>query len=230
VNGGLDLGYKVTKDVAVTLGYRYGHQYQQAYPSSVDTGMVNGQQMQSSADYQRLLIGLEGKPWKWLTVKGVVGPEFRDYNSAAPVDDYHPVNYYGEASLTATLTAKQTLSLIYKHWQWVSSTGKIPYADNTYALAYHWNATKQLGLDLGAKFLESDYTYGSVLKTSSSCLRDDAMYSFSGGVSYAFTSHFSTSLGYSYDFGRNLQDNVGPLVGYREFDHQLVSLSAQFKF
>jgi long-subunit fatty acid transport protein len=132
--------------------------------------------------------------------------------------------------LTATITPSQSLSLTYKHWQWVSSTGKIPYADNCYTLTYHLNATKQLGLDLTAKYGDADYTYGSVLKTSSSCLRDDAVYSISAGVSYAFTPHFSTSLGYGYDFGRNQQNNAGPLAGYREFDRQLVSLSAQFKF
>ena len=231
VNGGLDLGWKVTKDLAITAGYRYGYQYQQAYPSTVDSGMVNGQQMQSSANYQRILFGLEGKPWKWLTVKLAAGPEFRDYNSAAPVDNYHPLNYYGEAVLTATLTSSQTLSFLYKHWQWVASTGKVPYADSSYTLTYHWNATKQLGFDLTGKAGESDYNYSSVVKTSNSCLRDDIMYSLSAGVTYAFTPHFSTTLGYTYDFGRNLQDNVpAPGPGYREFDHQLVTLSAQYKF
>jgi hypothetical protein len=238
VNGGLDLGFKVTKDLAVTVGYRYGHQYQQALPHAIDTLMVNGQQAQSSADYQRLLLGLEGKPVKWLTVKLAGGPEFRDYNSAAPVNDDHPVNYYGEAALTANLTASQTLAFTYKHWQWVSSTGKLPYADNTYALTYHWNATKQLGLDLGAKYLFSDYNSaaanltGVTTTSPGQSQRNDAMYSLSVGVSYAFTPHFSASLGYVHDFGCNQQENL-PLKGYadyRDFDHQLVSLAAQFKF
>jgi opacity protein-like surface antigen len=238
VNGGLDLGYKVTDGMAVTVGYRYGHQYQQALPHSDDTLKVNGQQAQSSADYQRLLLGLEGKPLKWLTVKLAGGPEFRDYNSAAPVNNDHPVNYYGEASVSAAITTSQTLSFTYKHWQWVSSTGKLPYADNTYALAYHLNATKQLGLDLGAKYLFSDYTCGSTKLTGGTATaagqsqRNDAMYSLSAGVSYAFTPHFSGSLGYAYDLGRNQQGNLpaSGYAGYRNFDHQLVSLGVQYKF
>lgn len=227
VNGGLDLGYRVTKDLAVTVGYRYGHQYQQAYTPAVDATVgPDGRPMQSTADYQRLLFGLEGKPWKWLAVKLACGPEFRDYNSSAPVNDSRPVNYYGEAALTATLSPSQTLAFTYKHFQWVSSTGKIPYADSAYALAYHWNATKQLGVDLSAKYLDADYTYGNV----ASSLRDDVMYSLSAGVSYAFTPQFSTSLGYTCNLGRNAQDNVGALAGYREFDQNVVSLAAQFKF
>ena len=49
----------------------------------------------------------------------------------------------------------------YKQWQWVSSTGRTPYLDSAYALTYHWNATRQLGLDLGGKVLETDYTEGN---------------------------------------------------------------------
>jgi long-subunit fatty acid transport protein len=166
------------------------------------------------------------------------GPEFRDYNSAAPMNDDHPVNYYGEASLAAAITSSQTFSFNYKHWQWVSSTGKLPYADNSYALAYHWNATKQLGLDLGAKYAYADYNCGSASltggtpTTAAQSQRDDAMYSLSAGVSYAFNSHLNASVGYGYDLGRNQQDNL-PASGYanyRDFDHQLVSLGLQYKF
>jgi len=232
VNGGVDLGYKVTSNLGITLGFRQGHQYQQAYASTVDATY------QSSSDYQRLLLGLEGKPWKWLNVKIAGGPDFRAYNATAPVDHLHSITYYGEALLTATLSANQTLTFAYKQWQWVSSTGKVPYFDSAYSLNYHWNATKQLGFDLGGKFLDADYNSASTSKTTYSCLRDDAQYSLSVGVSYAFTKHFSASLAYAYDFGRNLQDDL-PTTGspsaaatanYREFDHQVASFAVQYKF
>src|ERR1039457_6367222 len=35
VNGGADLGYTVVPKLAVTLGYRYGHQYQQRFPATI---------------------------------------------------------------------------------------------------------------------------------------------------------------------------------------------------
>ena len=233
VNGGLDLGYKLTSDLAATLGYRYGHQNQQAFPSA-----INPATYQSSSDYQRVLLGLEGKPWKWLNVKLAGGPDFRAYNATAPVDDLHLTTYYGEALMTATLTTNQTVTVAYKQWQWVSSIGRVPYFDSSYALTYHWNATRQLGFDLGGKFVEADYNSASPAKTANGCRRDDGVYTVSAGASYAFTPHFSVNLAYAHDFGLNLEENLSTIgnpsaaatAGYRDFDRQLVTLAAQYKF
>ena len=82
VNGGVDLGYKLTPKLAATLGYRYGSQYQQQFPAA-----ITSDNHYSSSDYQRVLLGLEGKPWNWLNVKLAGGPDFRSYNSLAPVND-----------------------------------------------------------------------------------------------------------------------------------------------
>ncbi len=229
VNGGVDLGFKLTPKLAATLGYRYGSQYQQQFPHSVDTD-----RHYSSNEYQRALLGLEGKPWSWLNVKLAGGPDFRSYNSMSAVNDFNPVTYYGEAVLTATLTPSQTLTFNYKQWQWLSSVGKVPYFESTFALNYHWNATKQLGLDLGGKILELDYSPGNEVNPAgqNSSLRDDIVYSLSAGVSYAFSPHFSGSLSYICDLGVNGYDNLPATLGpdYRDFEHQLVSLSLQYKF
>ncbi len=234
VNGGADLGYKLAPKLAATFGYRYGSQYQQQFPGTIDSDNHH-----ASSDYQRVLLGLEGKPWNWLNVKLAGGPDFRSYNSLAPVNDFHPVKYYGEAVLTATLTPSQTATFNYKQWQWVSSTGKVPYLDSTYALAYHWNATKQLGLDLGGKVLEADYTGGNedgvTVSSQNSSLRDDVEYEVSVGVTYAFNTHFSANLAYTYDLGKNALNNLpaGNLAlasDYRNFEHQVVSLGLQYKF
>lgn len=228
VNGGLDFGYKLTSKLAVTLDYRYGSQYQQQFPNSITTDNHF-----SSSDYQRVMLGLEGKPWDWLDVKITGGPDFRSYNSLTPLADENPIKYYGEAVLTATLPSSQTLAFNYKQWQWVSSTGKVPELDSSYALTYHWSATKQLGLDLGGKILEADYTEGNdYLGASQPSHRDDLEYEISTGVTYAFNTHFSANLGYTYDLGdtalNNLAANLAP--GYRSFEHNVASLGLQYKF
>jgi opacity protein-like surface antigen len=229
VNGGMDLGYKLTPKLAATLGYRYGSQYQQQFPTA-----ITSDSHYSSSDYQRVLLGLEGKLWNWLDVKLAGGPDFRNYNSMAPVNDHNPVKYYGEAVLTATITTNQTVTFNYKQWQWVSSTGKVPYLDSTYALTYHWNASKQLGLDLGGKVLEADYTEGNEVNPTgqNSSLRDDMEYEVSAGVTYAFNSHLSANLAYTYDLGDNALNNLPASLGpaYRGFEHQVVSLGLQYKF
>jgi opacity protein-like surface antigen len=230
VNGGVDLGYKLTPGLAATLGYRYGSQYQQQFPAAITTD-----NHYASSDYQRVLLGLEGKPWNWLNVKLAGGPDFRNYNSMAPVNDHNPVKYYGEAVLTATLTPSQTVTFNYKQWQWVSSTGKVPYFDSTYALGYHWNVTRQLGLDLGGKVLEADYTEGTdnlSMSSTAPSLRDDMEYEVSAGITYSFTTHLSANLAYTYDLGDSALNNLPVSLGpaYRDFEHQVVSLGIQYKF
>ena len=148
VNGGADIGYQLTPECALTLGYRYGHQYQQQYSFSPYS---------ASSDYQRVLAGVEGHPWKWLTLKAVSGPDFRSYQENSPghitpVSDLNPVKYYGEAQATVVFNAANSLTFRYKLWQWVSGTGKVPYSDGGYELAYHCALTKKLGWDLGGKF------------------------------------------------------------------------------
>jgi hypothetical protein len=227
VNGGADLGYKVASNLAVTLGYRYGHQYQQQFSTAITTDSHY-----SSSDYQRLLLGLEGRLWSWLSVKLAGGPDFRDYNPNTPVNDFHPVTYYGEAVLTATITANQSVTFNYKQWEWVASTGQTPYFDSTYGLTYHWNATKQLGLDLGGKILEADFSSGNDVAGSAPSLRDDLQYTVSVGVNYAFNASFSANVSYTYDIGDNGLNNLPASLApdYRSFDHQLVSLGLRYKF
>lgn len=238
VNGGLDVGYKLDKNVAVTLGYRYGHQYQEEYSHAIDPF---GQS--STSDYQRVLAGVEGKPLNWLTVSVQGGPDFRSYADTAPVHDRHPVKYFGVASLTADITAKDSISFKYQQWQWVSSTGKVPYFDSTYDLSYARKLTDKLSLTLGGRLLTSDYTSGLAYsaanfnpQTAPSNKRDDWFYTLSIGVRYAITPNLSADLAYAYDLGRNNQDNLGnratgtPVGETREFDHQLVSLGVLFKF
>jgi hypothetical protein len=221
VNGGPDFGYKINSQLALTMGYRYGHQYQQQFSFSPYS---------SSSDYQRVLLGIEGTPWKWLDVKIQGGPDFRDYDPdtatrTTPVDDRHMVTYYGEASLTATLTPKDALTFKYKGWQWVSSVGKVPYFDSTYDLSYHRKLTDKLGLDLGGRLLTADYTSGNL----AACKRNDWQYTVPVALGYAFNAHASVSLAYALDLGRNAQDGiVNPDT--RDYDHQLVSLAALFKF
>ena len=228
-NGGLDFGYKLTPKLAATLGYRYGSQYQQRLPTVISPTDSH----YSSGDYQRLLLGLEGKPYNWLDVKVAGGPDFRRYNSLAPVPDHNPIKYYAEAVIAATLTSSQTLTFNYKQWQWVSSTGKVPYYDSTYGLSYRWNATKRLEFELGGKVLEADYTIGNdFLGSTQPSLRDDMEYEISAGVTCAINSHFSANLSYICYLGDNALANLPSALGpaYREFKRQVISIGLQCKF
>jgi hypothetical protein len=246
VSGGADFGYKVATNAAVTLGYRYGRQYQQQYASAID-----GYGFSSSSDYQRVLLGFEGSPVSWLTAKVQGGPDFRAYdpdsaNHITPVVDKHPIKYYGEASLTATVTPNDSFTFKYRQFQWVSSTGKVPYFDSTYDLAYSRKVTSDFSFNLGLRALSSDYTSGETTASTSTTkapklitnARDDWQYTLTAGLRYNFTPNFSADLAYAYDLGRNQQDGLGSTAkgtdistgNARNFDHHLVSLGVLFKF
>jgi len=225
INGGMDIGYKIVPDVALTAGYRYGYQYQEQFAWSICS---------SPSNYQRLLFGTEGKPLKWLKVQFQLGPDFRHYeaNSAthlSPVSDLDPVVFYGEANVTAELTSKDSLVFQFKEFRWVSCTGQIPYQDTLYDLGYTRKMTEKLSVSLGARGQELDYTCANL----ASGKRDDWMVSLTAGVRYAFTSHLSAELGYSVDWGLNGFDDLPPdqlPESKREFVRQIVSIGAQLKF
>jgi hypothetical protein len=221
INGGPDFGYRVEPQLAVTLGYRYGHQYQEPFSFSPYS---------SSSDYQRALFGVEGKPWQWLELKVQGGPDFRNYSPdtathITPVSDKHLVTYYGEASLTATITTNDTLAFVYKQFQWVSQLGTIPYFDSTYKLSYRRKLTDHLALDFGGSILSSDYTSGDL----ASCKRVDLEYVASARLDYSFNAHLSANLAYEFDAGRN--DLAGVVNSEtRAFDRNLISIGVLVKF
>lgn len=222
VNGGADIGYRLCPQTAVTIGYRYGHQYQQQFDFSPYS---------APNDYQRILLGIEGKLfWSWLDVKFLGGPDFRSYASdtathITPVNDHNPVKFYGEALITATLTERDTVTFKYKQWQWVSSIGKVPYYDSTFDLSYHRKVTDKLGFDLGGKILSSDYTVANL----STCRRNDWDYVVCAGANYDFNRHVSLNLAYALELGRNAQDAIAN-DSTREFEHNLLTLGATVKF
>jgi len=239
VNGGLDFGYKVQPQFAFTLGYRYGHQYQQEFTFAPDYPTLGVAAAHSTNDYQRILLGFEGTPWKWLAVKFQAGPDFRSFGPAAPVDDKNPVTYYGEGTLTAAVTSRDTIAFRYKQWEWVSSTGLVPYFDSTFDLTYSRKVTDALTVSFGAKIAGADYNPNNIVTQDAGllgerCLRNDWEYTVSTGVQYAFNPHFSANLSYAYDLGVNAQGGLnGPdswTYNHRTFDRQLVSLGATIKF
>jgi hypothetical protein len=226
-NAGVDLGYYIVPGLAFTVGYRDGHQEQEQFALA-----INSDQHFSTSNYQRALFGLEGKLAPWLTLKAAAGPDFRDYNPDTPISNLHTTRYYGEGTATATLPDNQSLTIGYKQWLFVSSTGLVPYVDSSISAAYHWSATKQLGIDLGVKYLESNYRLGNDTAGSAPSERDDIEEDASAGISYAVTKQFVLSVADTYDKAYNgfgaLPATLFP--AYRDFTHNVVTFGAQYKF
>jgi len=178
-----------------------------------------------------VLLGVEAQPWKWLKIQAQGGPDFRSYepdtaSHASPLNSHHPVTYYGESLVSASLTSKDTLTFKYKQWQFVSSCGKVPYFDSSYDLSCVHKFNAQWSVDAGAKVLGADYTCGNL---GASSLRNDYDFAFAVGAHYALNSHVNFDLGYNADLGRNEQDNIAN-AQTRNFDRHMVTLGALLKF
>jgi hypothetical protein len=227
INGGADLGYKISKSVDFFVGYRDGFQHQDPFSLG-----INSDQHFSSNHYQRVLFGLEGQLTDWLNVKAAFGPDFRDFNPDTPIIHDRTTRFYGEAQATAILSKTQTLSFNFKQWVFVSSTGLVPYDDITYVLGYHLNVTKQVGLDLGAKYSEANYTLGNDYAGSAPSLRDDEDYQGSAGISYAILPNLIASATYAYDKGLNGLETLAATYApaYRDFEHEVWGFGLQYKF
>lgn len=229
VNGGLDLGYRVVTNVAVTLGYRYGSQYQQQFSPAITSDYTN----YSSSTYQRVLLGVEGRPWNWLQLKASGGPDFRDYNSHTPINNLHPIDYYADATLELRITKNQSVSFDYEQWQWVASTGFIPIWDSYYILNYRWNATKKLGFDLKAEIQEYDTTEGNDVNTGTDpSRRADRLYTLAPTVFYAFTPNLLANVTYTYNAGNNELYTLPEAnhAGYRNFVDKVISFGLIYRF
>jgi opacity protein-like surface antigen len=216
-NFGGDLGYKVTTNFALTLGYRVGEQHQARLPAGMN-------QRSASSEYQRLLFGMEGNPTKWLTAKVQAGPDFRDYSDSTAVKDSSPVAFYGDASLEAKVSSKDTVGLKYKQSRSVSSTGITATEESALELSYAHKLTDKLTALLGGRVAEADY------RASVSQTRNDVDYQLSAGVRYAFTPNLSAELGYMAEVGRELANDTLLNKEARTFDRNVTSLSVTLKY
>jgi hypothetical protein len=225
LNGGVDLGYNITKGTALTLGYRYGHQEQALLPLAIDATQVD-----ASNDYHRFLLGAEGSPLKWLKVEASAGPELITYTANRPYKggvvangriDNNPTDLYAEAAVTATLSPADSLTFKYKRWDWVSSTGKNAYRDTLCDATYRHKFTDSFQMELGLRAAQADYDPSST--------RNDWQYTASIAAKYAMTKNLDLDLAYSYDRGINDQDGI-PNSATRQFVRSITSVGATWKF
>ena len=221
INGGVDLGRKTSSQLAIFLGYRYGRQYQDKVIKSDYT---------STNDYQRTIVGVEGKLFNWLTLSLLGGPDFRGYVDNAPVNNKNQVNFYGESSLTGEISKHDTVMFKYKGSRWVSSTGQVPTFDTSLDLGYRHRFDTALIWNLNCQLKNADYTVGNLTAGSSApSLRNDWLYALSTGISYNINANIGVNSSIAANLGRNEQDGIAN-ANYRQFGEYLTSVGIFSKF
>jgi len=209
-NVGLDFGYKVQKDWAMTFGYRYGGQHQ---------GRMAWDARSNSSTYHRLLVGVEGKLAPWLKADLTIGPDFRRYTAdVRGINDKNHTWLHTEGSLTADLSKADSLTLTHKVWHWVSSTGTTAYRDSTYQLTYRHKFSSAFSASVGARASGSDY--------DAPATRKDWLLGGSLGVKYDFSKQLSLTADYVYVDTHNRLDEV--LYPDRDFDQNLLTVAVRW--
>ena len=213
-NGGVDAGYKISRDFAATLGYRRGYQYQSAFSWNTAS---------NSNEYNRVLIGFEGRPCAWLKMDMQAGPDFHEYDVSQMQAGHAAAvtSFFADGKMTAEWTRNDALSCSIKQWQWVSSTGACTYEDKTFDFSYKHKFSSEWNAVLGYTIQGAVYNAPTV--------RSDWQYTYSAGLRYECNEHFSISADYAYSRGEN-ESEISNLAPGREYDRHLVSLGLKAAF
>ena len=217
VSGGLDAGYRVANHTHVLLGYRYGAQ---------DQGTLLGVSSPFDNSYQRLTVGVEGRPAEWLKLAAVGGPDFRDfYSGSIPGFDGDELLCYVDASITVLPTAQDSIVLAYRRSEQPAFSSLSMYEDIVYSLACRHKLGDCFTIGAGLQIYVGDWQPPTV--------REDWIYTPSASVAFNYRK-VSVELAYSYDSAENKAKVVaGTPTTYadgREFTRHLVSLGLKYVF
>lgn len=205
IAGGIDVGYQFERPLSVFAGYRYGAQDQAKllqFPEEYDN------------TYQRVLLGCEGTPARWLKINVTLGPELRHYGDKVPstFGDHEVWNLFVDASVTLLPTDADTLIFCVRQFEQPGFGGRSAYDDLTYDLTWKRKLDKRWTLGLGARAYNTDFLYPVV--------RNDWVLSGNGLVNFVISPRWSVESSYVYEQGLS---RISGTSG-REYTRHLVAL------
>jgi hypothetical protein len=228
VNVGPDIGYKAYKDFAVALGYRAGHQGQSVFASNNQNSATQAGGSNNN-NYQRVLVGLEGAPWKWLKLDVSAGPDFRHYGNDIPVKEDRNFNrIYSDSKITFLPTAEDTITLLIRQSQWLSSTSISTCEDETFRFGYKRQWTKDFSAEVFAQLSDSNYDSNPAIATAN---RDDNVATFGLNLVYKLNKNITFDLGYQAERGGSAYMPNSPICNAgRDYTRHLVGFGTKYSF
>lgn len=207
---GIDTGYKAFKNAYLIVGYRYGFQDETPLP---------GESVHYSNEYNRFVVGIEGKVADWMKIMGVIGPDYRDYAKATPpgFDEHHTSLYY-DATISLTPTKRDTITLLARKFEQPAFGAPSAYEDITWEIAWRHQLDQRFTVGTGFR------AYGG--EWLSPVRRDDWIYTASALLNYVHNQHLSGELSYGYDWSESRVPNTSG----REYTRHLVALGMKYAF
>ncbi len=210
VNGGLDLGWKIAPATSLFVGARLGRQ-QQATTAWMPKS--------SSNHYTRALLGLEGRPAKWLSCSLAGGPDFRRYAAATLcMTDRTPVAWHYAATATATVSASDSLAFAAKQERWLSSTGQSAYDGKSLSLTWQHGFGEAWALSLGAQLQQGKYP--------SPIVRNDVLYAGQAQLRWRATKQLVLTLDATIQDAGDLLDL--PVAAGRGFHRSMLGVGVNY--
>jgi hypothetical protein len=207
---GMEVGYKAFKEAYLVVGYRYGYQDEPPLPWSP---------FDYSNNYNRFVLGFEGKVTSWLKIIGVIGPDYRDFTgTTAPGFDDHATKLYYDATITVTPTKQDTFTVLLRKFEQPAFGNPSVYEDITWEVLWRHQFGEKFSVTAGFR------AYGG--QWLDPVTRDDWIYTPSLLVRYSPNKHLGAEFGYTHD---RAESRV-PGTSGREFTRNLVSLGLKYAF
>jgi hypothetical protein len=207
---GFDVGTKVRRETSAFVGYRHGVQRQ----ATVLTSPI-----QYGNTYDRVLAGLEGKPWSWLKGTVTLGPDFRTFGENVPAGFVRrKTRLYGDAAVAVTASKADTLTLTAKRFEQPGYGGRSAYEDSTYEIGWRRTFSDTFSTSLGARVLN--------WKFESPVNRNEWWYGVAVTATRRLGAHSQAVVTHSYD----RVDSRVPGTAGREARRQQSSLGCKWNF
>lgn len=209
-NGGLDAGYRVWPNTWAVAGYRCGEELQDD---------LFERPLNYSNRYQRLLLGVEGQPAKWIKLSVLAGPSFHEFTEQLPEGfGRDHTKLYIDGTLSLMPTAHDSFQLTLSRFEQMASGGCAAYEDIVYKVGY--NRVLSRGLDLKAEFK----VYRGEFEPSA--VRDDTIYTPAIGLNWKLKHGFILGANYAYEWA----ESDVPETPAREYHRHYVALSFSGSF
>ena len=217
VSGGPDLGRTFSPGGPdYYLGYRHGYVYQ-------DTDAVPATVNHATNQYNRFLVGVDGKVSPNLKLSAQVGWTVNEYTSSYLGSDRSIEGLYHDITASWKATAADELQLKTSLTRTVSSTSCASVLASAYQLGWKRNLNKQWSTSLTGRLAKNNYD-------GSSTDRNDVLYTGIAALTWNSSAALAWTLSLSLDFAKNVAKGQTPSFSDQSaFEHTLVSAGVRWK-
>lgn len=209
--GGLDVGYKALRNAFLLVGYRYGRQNQEQ--------LVNVSSPYDN-NFQRVLVGVDGKIAPWLSTTLLLGPDFRTFPSASlpPGVASSETTFFCDAAITVAPGKNDSVVVTARMFQQPSFGSLAMYDDITCEAGWKHRFSPKLLASVGFRAYCTDFLLPA--------RRVDWILTPTAVIAYAFDKHLTAEASYFHDSSFSDYANTPNRI----YDRNVIALGLKYVF